>query len=232
MGMALAKSKALERKINAASLILNPQNPQISLLSPPKYNKMAISLAQISELIQGRRAVFPKFYSPAKPIDRAIIEQLLENANWAPTHKRTEPWRFQVFHSEESRQKLSAYLSDFYQKNTAPDLFSEEKMTAAGANPLLAGAVIAIVIHPDPAANLPEFEEIASVGMAVQNMWLSCAAIGLGSYWSSPRPALQAAEWLGLAPGERCLGFFYLAWHEMPDVPGKRGNVAEKTVWR
>lgn len=193
---------------------------------------MSISLAQISELIRSRRAVFPKFYVPGKSIDRAIIEQLLENANWAPTHKRTEPWRFRVFHSEESRQKLSDYLSDFYKKNTPAELFLEEKMKGAGANPLRAGAVIAVVLRPDPAANLPEFEEIASVAMAVQNMWLSCAAIGLGSYWSSPRAALKGNEFLHLESGERCLGLFYLAWHEMPaDVEGKRGDVAEKTMW-
>lgn len=193
---------------------------------------MPVSLAQISELIQNRRAVFPKFYLPGKPIDKAIIAQLLENANWAPTHKRTEPWRFRVFHSEESRQKLSDYLSDFYKKNTAAELFSEEKMKGAGANPLRAGAVIAIILKPDPAANLPEFEEIAAVAIAVQNMWLSCAAIGLGSYWSTPRASLEANEFLNLEAGERCLGLFYMAWHEMPaEVPGKRGDVREKTVW-
>lgn len=201
------------------------------LLLPLNINSMDTSLATISEIIQNRRAVFPKFYIPGKPIDRAILEQLLENANWAPTHKRTEPWRFRVFHSEESRKRLSAYLVDFYKRNTSPDQFSEEKMTAAGANPLRAGAVIAVVLHPDPAANLPDFEEIASVAMAVQNMWLSCAALGLGSYWSSPRAALEAGDFLQLEEGERCLGLFYLGWHEMPPVEGKRGAAAEKVVW-
>jgi len=191
-----------------------------------------MTLPQLSALIHNRRAVPPKFFSPGKPIERSIIEQLLENANWAPTHKRTEPWRFRVFHTQESRQKLSDYLSAFYQKNTPEDLFSEEKMAAAGANPLRAGAVIALVLHPDPAANLPEFEEIASVAMAVQNMWLSCTAIGLGGFWSSPKAALEANEFLQLETGSRCLGFFYLAWHEMPaEVPGKRGAVEEKTMW-
>lgn len=191
-----------------------------------------MTLSDISDLIKQRRAVFPKFYTPGKPIDKAIIEQLLENANWAPTHKRTEPWRFKVFHSEESRQQLSDYLAEFYRKNTPADQFSEEKMKAAGANPMRAGAVIAIVLHPDPAANLPEFEEVASVAMAVQNMWLSCAAIGLGSFWASPKAAFEAGDFLQLETGERCLGFFYLSWHEMPaDVPGQRGNVASKTVW-
>ena len=46
----------------------------------------------INDLIRRRRAIFPKSYLPNQPVSREIIEQLLENANWAPTHKLTEPW--------------------------------------------------------------------------------------------------------------------------------------------
>ncbi len=74
---------------------------------------MSISLSQISELIQNRRAVAPKFFIPEKPIEASIIAQLLENANWAPTHKRTEPWRFRVFHTQESRQNLAEGFKAF-----------------------------------------------------------------------------------------------------------------------
>jgi nitroreductase len=189
------------------------------------------SIAAISDLIRRRRAIFPKTYIPGKPVERAIIEQLLENANWAPTHRLTEPWRFRVFHSEESRRRLGAYMSDFYQKNTPPELFSEEKMKKNGENPLLSGAVIAVVMQRDPEERIPEFEEIASVAMAVQNMWLSSAALGLGCYWSTPKAALEAGEFLNLQPGERCLGLFYLGWHEMPEIPGKRKPVEEKVTW-
>lgn len=190
-----------------------------------------MTVSEISDLIRRRRAIFPKTYIPGKPIERAIIEQLLENANWAPTHRLTEPWRFRVFHSEESRRHLGTYLSEFYQKNTPPEQFSEEKMKKNGENPLLSGAVIAIVMQRDPEERIPEFEEIAAVAMAVQNMWLTCATLGLGCYWSTPRAALEATEFLKLQPGERCLGLFYLGWHEMPELAGKRKPVAEKAVW-
>ncbi len=193
---------------------------------------MSVSAAELGELLRRRRAIFPKSYLPERPIDRDILEQLLENANWAPTHKRTEPWRFQVFHSAESRNSLGDYLSEFYRQNTVPEAFSEEKMIKNGENPRRAGAVIAIILHRDPTESLPEFEEIAAVAMAVQNMWLSCAALGLGSYWSTPKAALEARDFLALAPNERCLGLFYMGWHDMPELPGKRGPVAEKTIWR
>jgi len=189
-------------------------------------------MQDINEIIQRRRAIFPKTYLPGKPIDKAIIEQLLENAHWAPTHRLTEPWRFQVFHSLESRQALSDMMVDFYKRNTPAESFSEEKMKKSGDNPLLSGAVIALVMQRDPEARIPEWEEIAAVAMAVQNMWLSCTAIGLGCYWSSPRAALEADDFLTLEPGQRCLGLFYLGWHDMPQLPGKRGPIAEKTIWR
>ena len=75
-------------------------------------------MTTVTELIRKRRAIFPKTYLPGKPIDASFIQEILENANHAPTHKRTEPWRFQVFHSEESRQALGNMLSGFFQKNS------------------------------------------------------------------------------------------------------------------
>lgn len=186
----------------------------------------------ISNLIKHRRSVFPKFYKPEQPIDRAVIDQLLENANWAPTHRLTQPWRFQVFHSENSRAALGDYLAEFYRKHATPESFSEEKFEKTRNNPLRSGAVIAIVLHRDPEARIPEFEEIASVAMAVQNMWLTCTELGLGCYWSTPKGALEAQDFLQLKSNERCLGLFYLGWHEMPEIPGKREPVADKVIWR
>lgn len=186
----------------------------------------------INELIRRRRSIFPKSYIQDKPVERAVIEQLLENANWAPTHKLTQPWRFQVFLSPESREALAEYLSGYYHRTTPPELFSEEKMKKFGENPRRAGAVIAVILHRDPQESIPEFEEIAAVAMAVQNIWLTCADLGLGCYWGTSKAALESQDFLGLAPNERCLGMFYLGWHEMPELPGKRDDIQEKVTWR
>lgn len=192
---------------------------------------MPYSAADISVLIRNRRSIFPKTYRTGEPVSKEEIEQLLENANWAPTHKLTEPWRFQVFHSPESRARLGDYLSDFYRRYTPPELFSEEKLIKSSENPRRSGAAIAIVMHRDPTESIPEFEEIAAVAMAVQNMWLTCTALGLGCYWSSPKAALEASAFLGLAPNERCLGLFYVGRHNMPPIEGKRRPVEDKVTW-
>jgi len=188
-------------------------------------------MLDITNLIRRRRAIFPKFYLPGQPVDRALIEEMLENANHAPTHKLTEPWRFRVFHTAEGRERLAAHMEDFFQKNTAPEQFTEEKWKKSGDNPRRAGAVIALVLRRDPAQGVPEWEEIAALAMAVQNLWLTCTAQGLGGYWSSPKSALDGGDIFELGEGERCMGLFYIAHHEAPELPAKRGAVEEKTRW-
>ena len=39
----------------------------------------------------------------------------------------------------------------------------------------------------DPNESIPEWEEIASVSMSVQNMWLMATNLNIGGYWSSTK---------------------------------------------
>lgn len=55
----------------------------------------------INHIIRTRRSIFPPSYIQ-KEIPQEILENILENANYAPTHKRTEPWRFIVFRGRKS----------------------------------------------------------------------------------------------------------------------------------
>ncbi|MBX2870463.1 MAG: nitroreductase [Saprospiraceae bacterium] len=185
--------------------------------------------AEVSDLLRSRRSIFPKTYND-RPIEKAIIEEVLENANWAPTHKYTEPWRFKVF-SGKALERLSSYLSTWYKDNIAPEKYSEKKFEKTKANPLRSSCVIAICMQRDPEASIPEWEEIAAVACAVQNMYLTCAAHNIGCYWSSPRSILEARDFLQLGDGESCLGLFYMGYHDLPQMEGKRGPIVDKTVW-
>ncbi|MCR9098556.1 MAG: nitroreductase [bacterium] len=190
---------------------------------------MSFTPEQTTELIRRRRAIFPKTYID-KPIPRAIIEEVLENANWAPTHRFTEPWRFRVF-TGESRARLGERLADLYKMKAQGELFSERKYEKNLQKPLRSGCVIAICMQRDPEESVPEWEEIAAVACAVQNMWLTCTAHGIGSYWSSAKALQQDREFLNLKEGERCLGLFYMGYHNLPELPGKRGPIEEKVTW-
>lgn len=164
------------------------------------------------------------------PISEDIIREVLENANWAPTHRLTEPWRFRVFRGEALR-RLGEFLAGHYRAAASEEEFSELKYKKMLDAPQRSGAVIAICMQRDPDNRVPEWEEIAAVACAVQNMWLTCTALGIGSYWSTPGYILRADEWLGLQPGERCLGLFYMGRYDAVDLPAKRGNMEDKVLW-
>ncbi|HHM20546.1 MAG TPA: nitroreductase [Bacteroidetes bacterium] len=190
---------------------------------------MDITPEQVNELIRRRRSVYPKSYN-GKPVSRQIVEEILENAHWAPTHKLTEPWRFKVI-AGGGLGRLSDFMASYYKNNTPEEKFSEVKYNKLKNNPLKASCVIAICMKRDEQERIPEWEEIAAVACAVQNMYLTCTAHGIGCYWSTARAGLQAGELLGLKEGERCLGLFYMGYHNLPDLPGKRTPVEEKTTW-
>ncbi len=190
---------------------------------------MNFTPAQVSELIRKRRSIFPKTYL-WKPISREIVEEILENANWAPTHKLTESWRFKVI-AGDGLERLSEFMSSHYKSNTSKDKFSEIKYNKLKTNPMKAACIIAVCMKRDPQARLPEWEEVAATACAVQNMYLTCTAHGIGCYWSTPQSALEATAFLELEDGERCLGLFYMGYHNLPELPGKRNPVEDKTTW-
>ena len=189
-----------------------------------------ISPAQVNELIRKRRSIFPKSYIQ-KEIPKTVIEQILENANWAPTHKLTEPWRFKVFRGE-SKKQLGEKLSEIYKATIPAEKFSEMKYKKPQKKMAQSDTVIAICMQRDPKESIPEWEEIASVGAAVQNMYLTCSAYEVGAYWSSPSTIQHLSEFLELGEGERCLGFFYMGYHAMPEIGGMRNSIVTKTTWR
>ena len=187
------------------------------------------NLHPISALIRARRAIYPKSYRE-QIIPEEILLEVLENANWAPTHKMTEPWRFRVLRGK-SLERLGEFLAGHYRTHTSEEAYSEQKYQKMLSNPSRAGAVIVVIMRRDPDERLPEWEEIAAVSAAVQNMWLTCTAHGIGAYWSTPSAITRPNEFLDLKEGERCLGLFYMGYHDMPELPGKRNPIEGKVEW-
>ncbi|WP_036151717.1 nitroreductase family protein [Maribacter forsetii] len=181
----------------------------------------------ILDIIKKRRSVFPVQYNDT-PITKADIEKVLEAANWAPNHKCTEPWRFKVIQGE-AKGRLGNFLSKKYEElDPKPKAMKIKKLQE---NPKMASTIIAICMQRDPNESIPEWEEVAAVAMAVQNMWLQCTDMGIGSYWSSPGLIKHMGEFLSLANGEKCLGFFYMGNFDGEFGEGKREPIESKTEW-
>ncbi|MFS4466793.1 nitroreductase [Maribacter sp. 2210JD10-5] len=181
----------------------------------------------IFDLIKKRRSVFPVQYND-KPIAKRDIEKILEAANWAPNHRKTEPWRFKVM-TGDKKAKLGEFLSNTYIDVTVkPKQMKSKKLIE---NPKKAGAIIAICMQRDFSESIPEWEEIAATAMAVQNMWLYCTEMGIGSYWSSPGLIKYMDDFLPMEEGEKCLGFFYIGYTDIEIPEQTRGPIADKVIW-
>ncbi len=179
----------------------------------------------LTDIIRSRRAVFPQNYEPGQIADE-LLNAILDNARWAPTHKKTEPWRFVII-TKDKLKDLSDFLSGHYKNKTTPENFDPIKMKKAGEKPLQSAAVIAICIHRSPETVIPAWEETAALACAVQNIWLSCTALEIGSYWSSPNAIYVMNEFLGLGENESCLGLFYMGWTKHETKATNRKAVEE-----
>ena len=172
----------------------------------------------------------PVQFEAGRIVPDALLRELLENATWAPTHKRTEPWHFVVFGGL-GRQKLATFQSELYRQK-AGEKFQQNKFEKLAANPLLSSHVIAIGLRRNP--EVPEVEEVAAVACAVQNLHLSAVAHGLAGFWSSGGITYleEAKPFLGLGPDDRLLGFFFLGYPSATATARSiRKPLEEKVTW-
>ncbi len=193
----------------------------------------AFDTSEINRLIKSRRSIFPAQFTGEKVADE-IVEQMLENANWAPTHKHTEPWYFTVF-TGEGLNKLGEFQSALYKKNAEKEgNFSEEKFNKLSNKPMEASHVIAIAMKRDEKETVPEIEEIESVACAVQNMYLTATAYGVGCYWGSGGITYleEAKASFGLSAKDKLLGFLFIGMPKAGFWPeGKRKPIVDKVHW-
>jgi nitroreductase len=188
-----------------------------------------MTIHDVNQLIATRRSVYPPQYID-KEIPDAAIEVILENANWAPTHKLTQPWRFKVMKGA-VQKRFGIFMSEKYRSIEKPESFSIAKYEKLKMNPQKAGALIAICLERDAKERVPEWEEVAAVSMAVQNMWLTCHALGIGAYWSTPGLLKYFGEFEPLGTHEACIGLFYMGFYKPTGIAPKRSDISEKVKW-
>ena len=145
---------------------------------------------EVEEAIRTRRT--HKAYRP-EPVDRALIEELLDLARWAPNHNLTNPWRFRILGPQSlARLKQAAGAEAAAKLDRAPTL------------------VVASVIETgDP---IRDEEDLCAAAVASYIVLLAAHARGLAGYWRTPdvlrTPEGRAA--VGIPDGERFVGLIHL----------------------
>jgi nitroreductase len=192
---------------------------------------MQYNTDSINHLIRNRRSVFPDQFDTGKYIPDEIIENILINATWAPTHGQNEPWHFSVYTGDGIKQ-LASFQSELY-KQESGSKFTESKYIKLQQQPLKASHIIALGMKRDANSKIPEREDIEAVACAVQNIYLSVAAYGLGGYWTTGGITYyeKAKSFFGLGETDKLLGFFYTGYIAVPSAKGKRIHINQKVSW-
>lgn len=192
---------------------------------------MKYNLSEINDLIRMRRTIYPEQFSQRK-VHKEQLEVLLTNAQWAPTHGNTQPWRFKVF-TETALERLSDFLGQTYLEITPKEQQNELKLAKLISRPLKSSVVIAICMARQKEERIPEIEEIEAVACAIQNLHLSCTAYGLGGFWSSPKLiySTQMNEFLAIGEKDKCLGLFYIGYPAIEWPSSHRKPLEYNTEW-
>jgi nitroreductase len=188
---------------------------------------------EFNNLIQSRRSVFPKDYTGAK-VDDSVINKMLENANWAPTHKLTEPWRFIVY-TGDGLKNLGETQAAIYKRVTEADgTFKEERYQNLLTKPMQSSHIILVYMKRDEKKTVPEIEEAGAVFCAVQNMYLTATSLGIGCYLSTGGVTYfeESKSAFGLMAEDRVIGFMHVGIPKPGiELKGRRRPIDNKVVW-
>ena len=147
---------------------------------------------QTLNLIKTRRTIGPKEYTGER-ITAAELETLLEAGNWAPSHGKTEPWRYVVVSGYGAVQNYLAFLDNWYteRSHTLPEetvhKFRKKLDAVILEWPEKVSHLIVLCMkrQAKPEKLMPEWEELCATAMAVQNIHLQATAMDIGVFWSS-----------------------------------------------
>jgi len=178
----------------------------------------------LNRIIRNRKTIYPTQFS-SKKISKELINEILENAIHAPTHRMTQPWFFKIYKGD-SRESLCEII-----QKIDNDKFPKVKIDKFIQKINLSDTIISIFMNRDEHNRVPEWEEIAAISMSVQNMWLSCYVNNIGSYWSTPALKDEYAKHLDLNSNQRCLGFFFMGSYEHVESLKLRDSLNDKVEW-
>lgn len=187
----------------------------------------------VIEAIHSRRTV--KAFRPEPP-RRALIEQVLEAAVWAPNHRLTEPWEFVVVQGEALAQlaALRAEMTTAYLRGlaTPPPAEQVARQAEEALHKALAAPVtiaVAMAQHADPAIRE---EDYAATASAIQNLLLAAHGLGLGAFWSTNNLIAYPPAYalLGIAPARRIVGLVQLGYPAQARTQ-RRTPAAARTRW-
>jgi nicotinate-nucleotide--dimethylbenzimidazole phosphoribosyltransferase len=178
------------------------------------------------DVVSARRDI--RRYRP-DPIPEETLTRVLTAGHSAPSVGHSQPWRFIVVRDPAVREKAS-WMADQERLAQAAKLEPEAArhlldLQLEGLREAPLGLVVACDRRVPAAgvlgrATFPD-SDLWSCACAIQNLWLSARAEGLGMGWVTLFQPEALADLLGLPDGVVTLGWMCLGWpDERPPAPG------------
>ena len=148
----------------------------------------------------------------AEPLPAGLVERLVEAAHLAPSVGFMQPWRFIRITNRGLRERLHALVEEERLATAAVLPSRNDEFLGVKIEGIRECAELLVVTlmpgrdkHIVGRRLLPEMD-VASVGCAIQNMWLAARAEGVGLGWVSFFAPEKLAPLLDLPDGARPLG--------------------------
>ncbi len=186
---------------------------------------------QFKEIVTRRRTVKPAQMN-GQIIPEQDLKDIIATADWAPTHGRTEPWRFFVL-TGENLKKFCEHHAELYWANTDEALRTETKRESLSKMGDKASHLVITVMRRTPDTKIIVEEEYAAVAAATENMLLGATAKGIASFWSTGgmthHPAMKM--YLGLTENDLVMGLIYLGYSEEQKEGTRKIPLVDKIIW-
>jgi len=161
------------------------------------------------------------------------VADLLKLADRAPTHARTEPWRFWVYRGAALTQFGDDH-ADLYWNNTPEDKRQEEKANNLRNMVSQVSHLVIVAMKRTPMAKIPMLEEYAATAAAVENILLGAEAAGISVIWSTGGMAHHPAmkTYLELQEEDQVVALLYMGYSDLESKPTQRNiPLEEKAKW-
>lgn len=192
---------------------------------------MNLDSDMISACIQSRRTVKPPHYSE-RIISREEMEWILEQAAWAPTHGKTEPWRFRVY-TGPTLEDLSGDLIRLYHAATPAERVDLASIQKLEVNPLRSSHALLLSCQTGIHPKIPAIEDIEAAACAVHNLCLAARSKGIASFWSTGAMIYheEATRIFCLEPNKTLMGVLYLGYPKSDWPKAARSPAASYVRW-
>lgn len=165
---------------------------------------------QVMELILTRRSV--RKYSD-RPVEDALVNQILEAGRWAPSGMNNQPWRFVVVREPGLKARVATHTHYSKIIESAP-------------------VIIPVFIHKPSMYN--EVKDYQAMGACLENMLLMAHGLGLGAVWLGEilKNADEVRDTVGLSDDFELMAVVALGWPHSGKEKGSRKPMDELLLAR